>query len=281
MTENEFEAIEIKSVRCEVSVFSVHETVSASDPLPLVFETVSHDPLPEALQLPPWQPFGLPVMVTSCDPAAELGLAEDGLIEKLVQVGAAVPDWLTVNVFPATVALPDRKDVDVFCVHETVSESEPLPPVFETVSHDPLPEALQLPPWQPSGIPVMVTNCDAAAELGLAEAGLIEKLVQVGAAAPDWLTANVFPATVALPDRDDVEVFWFHETVSESEPPPMVFETVSHDPFPDALQLPPWQPLGFPVIVTNCDPAAELGLAEFGLIEKLVHVGFVSDTVIA
>jgi len=95
------------------------------------------------------------------------------------------------------------------------------------------------------------------------------------------LTANGLPATVALPDRDEVDVFCVHETVSESEPLPLVFETVSHDPLPEAVQLPPWQPLGLPVIVTNCDAAAELGLTEFGLIEKLVHVGAVIVIVIA
>ena len=40
------------------------------DPVPLVGDTVSHDPLPEAAQLPPEHPGGAtPVTVTTCDPA--------------------------------------------------------------------------------------------------------------------------------------------------------------------------------------------------------------------
>ena len=56
------------------------------EPLPLVGETVIHEPLPEADQLPPVQPDGAPVTVTAVEPAVALGLAEVGEIEKLVQV---------------------------------------------------------------------------------------------------------------------------------------------------------------------------------------------------
>ena len=83
---------------------------------------------------------------------------------------------------PAIVALADRDDVDVFCVHDTVVDPEPVPLVGDTVSHDPLPLADQLPPVQPDGDPVTVTVCDPDAEVGATELGVIEKLVHVGAA---------------------------------------------------------------------------------------------------
>ncbi|MDO8677399.1 MAG: hypothetical protein Q7R30_02390 [Acidobacteriota bacterium] len=89
---------------------------------------------------------------------------------------------------------------------------------------------------------------------------------------PPWVTVNPLPAIVAVPDRDDVEVFCAHDTVTALDPVPLVGDTVIQEPFPDAVQLPPAQPAGDPVTVTLCDPAPEVGLAEVGLIEKLVQV---------
>ena len=86
------------------------------------------------------------MIVTPVDPADEDGLADVGLILKLVHVGVATPDCVTPNVFPAMEALEERDDVDVFCCHDTVTELEPDPLVGDTDSHDPLPDALQLPP---------------------------------------------------------------------------------------------------------------------------------------
>jgi hypothetical protein len=74
--------------------------------------------------------------------------------------------------------------VDVFCAHETVTEPEPVPPLGETVSQEPLPEADQLPPWHPEGEPATVTNWEPLLALGLVLAGLMEKLVHVGAVVP-------------------------------------------------------------------------------------------------
>jgi hypothetical protein len=65
---------------------------------------------------------------------------------------------LTLKLLPAIVALEDLLDVDVFCVHDTVTEPEPVPPLGETVSQEPLPVADQLPPWHPEGEPVTLTN---------------------------------------------------------------------------------------------------------------------------
>jgi hypothetical protein len=84
------------------------------EPLPLDGETVSHEPFPDAFQPPPWQPLGNPLIVTSWEPAAELGLDDEGLIVKLVQAGGAMPDCVTENVRFAMVALSVRDDVNGF-----------------------------------------------------------------------------------------------------------------------------------------------------------------------
>jgi hypothetical protein len=73
-------------------------------------------------------------------------------------VSVAGAPWLTEKVLPAIVALPDRADGDVFCVHDTVTEPDPVPLGGDTVSQDPLPDAVQLPPVQPAGAPVIVTS---------------------------------------------------------------------------------------------------------------------------
>ncbi|MDO8677400.1 MAG: hypothetical protein Q7R30_02395 [Acidobacteriota bacterium] len=86
------------------------------------------------------------------------------------------------------------------------------------------------------------------------------------------MTVKLLPAIVAVPDRDDAEVFCAHETVTAFDPLPLVGDTVIQEPFPDAVQLPPVQPAGDPVTVTLCDPAPEVGLAEVGPIEKLVQI---------
>jgi hypothetical protein len=69
------------------------------------------------------------------------------------------------------------------------------------------------------------------------------------------LTVKPLPAIVALPDRDDIERFCSHDAVTAPDPLPLSGDTVSQDPFPEAVQLPPVQPAGAPVIVTPVDPA--------------------------
>ncbi len=72
-------------MRCDEE-FCVHDTVTEPEPLPLVGETLIHEPLPAADQMPPVQPLGEPVMVTVCDPETELGEEDVGLMLKLVHV---------------------------------------------------------------------------------------------------------------------------------------------------------------------------------------------------
>jgi hypothetical protein len=78
---------------------------------------------------------------------------------------------------------------------------------------------------------------------------------------------------VAFADRDDVEGFGVHDTVTVPEPVPLAGDAVSQDPFPDAVQLPPVQGTGEPVTATLRDPPAGPTAAAAGLIEKPVHGG--------
>jgi hypothetical protein len=80
--------------------------------------------------------------------------------------------------FPAIVAFPER-EVDVFCVHDTVTDPEPLPLSGDTVIHDPFPDADRLPPTHADGEPVTVTSCEPAAAEGLTDVGEIVNEVQV------------------------------------------------------------------------------------------------------
>lgn len=67
------------------------------------------------------------------------------------------------KLLPAIVAEPVRAEIVVFCAQETVTAPAPLPPVGEAVSHEPLPAALQLPPWQPLGKALTETLVEPAA----------------------------------------------------------------------------------------------------------------------
>ena len=53
---------------------------------------------------------------------------------------------VTVKALPAIVAVSERGDVDVFWVHETVVDELPVPLAGDTVTHEPLPDAVQAPP---------------------------------------------------------------------------------------------------------------------------------------
>ena len=71
------------------------------------------------------------------------------------------PDWVTVNAWPAIVALPDL-GTPAFWAHETVAEPGPEPLAGETVIQEPLPEVVHSPPMQLAGNPVIVTSCEPA-----------------------------------------------------------------------------------------------------------------------
>ncbi|MEA2163635.1 MAG: hypothetical protein QOK37_1762 [Thermoanaerobaculia bacterium] len=193
--------------RCNVDVFCVHDTVTDWGPFPAVGDTVSQDPFPEADQLPPWHPLGDPVSATLTEPACAVGFADVELVAKLLQVGGVVPDWFAVKVLLAIAALPLRDVVEVFCDHDTVTDWGPFPLPGETVSQEPFPDVLQLPPWHPLGDPMSETLTEPACDAGFADDGLIVKPLHVGGVDPAWLAVNVLFAIVALPRRDVVEVF--------------------------------------------------------------------------
>jgi hypothetical protein len=228
--------------------FWAQDTVTEPDPLPVGGSTRSH-PLPEAVHDPPWHPRGDPVTVTISDPAVGPGLAEDGVMEKLVHTGGVVPPWVTTKAFPATIAASDRDDVVGFSSQDTVTEPDPLPVGGSTRSH-PLPEAVHDPARHPRGDPVTVTTSDPAVGPGLAEDGAMEKLVQTGGVVPLWVTAKAFPATIAASDRDDVVGFSSQDPVTEPDPFPVGGSTRSH-PLPEAVHDPPWHPCGDPVTVST------------------------------
>jgi hypothetical protein len=94
-------------------VFSVQETVTEPGPEPLDGETLSQEPFPEAVQAPPAQPAGRPVMATSCEPAWESAFAEVDERVKLVQVVG------TQHVVPARRAM--------------VSTYQPVPPTLASL----------------------------------------------------------------------------------------------------------------------------------------------------
>ena len=65
----------------------------------------------------------------------------------MAMFGVVVSEFcVTLNMFPAMAAFADRCEAEVFCAHDTITDPDPLPVVGETVSHDPLPDVVQLPP---------------------------------------------------------------------------------------------------------------------------------------
>ena len=72
-------------------------------------------------------------------------------------------------------------------------------------------------------------------ELGKTRAGAVGAVAVV----PAWVTEKLLPAMVALPVRAVVKLFAVQETVMVLGPLPLVGETVSQEPFPDAVQAPP------------------------------------------
>lgn len=80
------------------------------------------------------------------------------------------------------------------------------------------------------------------------------------------------PAIATLPDLAEVEVFSCQETFTEPLPDPLVGETTSQEPFPEAVQVPPEQPEGEPVTETTAEPDADVGPIVDGDTVKLEQV---------
>ena len=106
------------------------------------------------------------------------------------------PFWVTVTVWPATVSVPVRCEVEVLAValKVTVPLPDPLAPPL-MVSHAALLVAVHV---HPVAAVTLVVD-DPAAEVSAAEVGETPK-VQV---MPLWVTLTVWPATVSVPVRCD------------------------------------------------------------------------------
>ncbi len=129
-------------------------TVSTTVPLPLppVGLGVIHDDAEDAVHE---QPVVVVTETLAVPPsAAMLRLVGPTLNEQAG--GAASCD--TTKPLPAIDAVPDRSEVPVFCVQDTVTDPDPLPLAGDAVSHEPLPDADQLPPVHPFGDPVTATS---------------------------------------------------------------------------------------------------------------------------
>jgi hypothetical protein len=127
-----------------------------------------------AVQLPPMQPVGKPVIETFCDPEFMLGDTDVGEIEKLVQEESEMSFCWTVKVLPATVAVPVRVEVPVCVPHETTTVPLPAPLEGETLSQESFAAALQpAPPEQPEGAPITLTFWEPDVLRGFTEVGLM------------------------------------------------------------------------------------------------------------
>ena len=106
------------------------------------------------------------------------------------------PRWLTVNVWPATVTVPDRLG-SLFIVTSIVTVPLPVPLDGSAVIQGTLLTARH---EQPAAV---VTVNDGAGLPALFTEALDElsEYVQLGATAAAWLTVNVCPSTVMTPDR--------------------------------------------------------------------------------
>jgi hypothetical protein len=275
VTEKVLSAIVLLPVRCDDALFAVHDTVTVPDPLPAVGVIESHDVVLDVVQLPPVQPEGTPVTVTDCDPEVADGDADWGLMLNEVQLGGAdAPACVTVKRCSPMFTFPVREDETVLVVHVTVVVDDAPPPVTgDTLSQSASLPANHWPPLHPCGNPMTVTTCDDAVADGLALPGLSANAVQVVAPAA-CVTVTLLPfVNVTVPPLDELLVLVCHDTLAVLEAPlPLLGDTLNHDPVVDADHEPPLQPDGLPVMVTDCDPAADVGDMVVGLTEKLEQV---------
>jgi hypothetical protein len=182
-------------VAVRVAVPVLPATLKLADPLPepLPVPIVTHEALLEADHAHP----AAVVTATVPEPPA---FVNDWLVGEMLnaQLGAAA--WVTVNVWPATVSVADRVEVEVFAaaVKLTVPLPEPLDPAV-TVTHPALLAAVH---EQPAAA-VTATLPEPPAATKPWDAG--ERLnVQLAAAC---VTLNVCPATVSVAERAEVVVF--------------------------------------------------------------------------
>lgn len=165
--------------------------------------------------------------------------------------GGGAAAWLTVNVWPAIVAVPVRA-APAFAVHATVTLPLPLSDARFTVSHAADDEAVQSHDGEDA---VTATVAEPAVSVAFWLAGAIEKVQERGAeSAPDWETVTVRPATVSVPVRAVVAVLASALKVTLPLPEPEApAVTRSHDALAAAVQAQPAEVATSTVLVS---PAA-------------------------
>jgi hypothetical protein len=239
----------IVSVPVRGVVVVLAATLYVTEPLPLPVApavTVIQASLLVAVQP---QPLAA-VTVTVPVPAADVGLADAG---EMVDVQGAAA-WLTVNVLAPIVNVPVRGVVAVFAAMLYVTEPLPLPVApAVTAIHASLLATVHAQPVAAVTVNVPVP----AAAVGLADAGDI-----VGTqGAPAWVTVNVLPPIIIVPERGVVVVFAATPYVTEPLPlpvPPAVI--VIHASLLAAVHAQPVAAVTLNVPV----PAAAAGLADAG-----------------
>ena len=184
------------------------------------------------------------VVVTSTldEPAAApAGMVSGETVYEQVTAAAA---WLTVTIWPAIVSVPERGDVSVFwaIVNDTVALPEPLAALVSVI-HETLEAAVQ--PHE-DGVVMSTLLAPAAAGAGMVVA---DSEYEHDTDAAAWLTVNVWPAIVSVPERGDVSVLAATENCTVPLPvPDAPAVTVSHETLATAVHAHP------AVVVTSTDP---------------------------
>jgi hypothetical protein len=157
----------------------------------------------------------------------------------------AVPAWVTVMVWPATVAVPVRALALELAATLSVTAPSPLPEAGLTVIHDALLVAVQA---QPPGAVTATLEVPASASTD-SVVGAAENVH----ARPAWVIVTVCPATVTVPVR--ALVSGLAATVSVTGPPPLPDAglTVIQGAALDAVQP---QPEGAVTVTVEAPPPA-------------------------
>jgi len=168
-------------VRDEVPVLSVNAKATVPLPVPLAPDVMeTHERVSVVVQL---QPAAV-VTLTLPVPAAAAGVSKVGAAVKVH--GGGAPACVTVTVWPATVTLAVRGEVDVLAVNEKMVVPLPMPVAPELIEiQETLSDAAQL---QPAAV-VTLTLPLPATSAGLSEGGATVKVQGTGA--PACVTVTV------------------------------------------------------------------------------------------
>jgi hypothetical protein len=221
-------------------------------PLPLVVPgSVSHESFDTAVH------EQVDVVVTST--LDELAPGPAGMVSGATvyeQVGGAAAAWLTVTVWPATVSVPERGDVTVFSAIENDTVALPVPlAALVIVSQESFAAAVH----GHEDVVVMSTLLEPAA--AGADTLVDDSEYEHDTDAAAWLTVNVCPATVSVPERDVGSVLAAAENCTVPLPvpdAPAVIDSQETLAVADHVQLVPAVTPTEPVVLdapTDCEVA--------------------------